>query len=150
VNGTPINNFSLEKLSVLNLAYLFTGGKIDINRLQKSLLFSKSENWSLEDETRIIFDLRLSDITKGSIIKPEINDTKLKTVSKFFQPCAEICLKKIPFDAFKSLTLGYSIDTLVQEKIIYKAKSNSELKHLTFKKVQHNIYGKLETVEIET
>lgn len=149
-NGVPLKDIALEKqTSILALHYMFAQSKIDINDFTKRILFSKAGNWSLEDEARIVFDLSLSDNKVGESIKPKVDDKVLDMIPGFFRPYSEICLKKIPFSAFKTLVFGYNIDPEVKRKIIDKAKSNPELQHLKFKKVKHNIYGKLETVQID-
>lgn len=151
INGEPLKNFlsdSCEEYS-LNILDLMMKG-VDIQNLSERLLFSKAENWVIENEARIIFELKHSDLTKGKLITPNIEDSIKELNPKIFNDYPEICLKKIPFSALDSLVFGYSIDPIAQENILRQVNSNPELSHLRIKKAKHNIYGKIDIVDFHT
>lgn len=151
INGEPIKNFILEsnhKTFTASIFFELLSKGIDLQNLAVCLLFSKAENWILEDETRIVFDLNLSDEMKEEIIHPNIPESIKINFPHLFNNYHKICLKNIPFDAFDSLVFGYSIDSNTRETLIDMVKANRKLSHLKIKNVSHNIFGKLETNQV--
>lgn len=149
INGEPIDTFKVGSDGDQHkiLFEIFSKG-IDIQDMSDRLFYSKEEKWRYEDEARIIFGLSSTDKKFGNDFEPDIDSKVKEIMSNLFQYNPEVCLKEIPFDAFESLTFGYSIDEKVKENIIRKVDENSELKHLKIKQVKHNIYGELQAEDI--
>ncbi|ECE3836877.1 DUF2971 domain-containing protein, partial [Salmonella enterica] len=55
----------------------------------------------------------------------------------------EINLKKIPFSAFKQITLGYNMTEKDKNIILDKVSSNKELSHVNVLHSKLDIYGKV-------
>ena len=121
---------------------------VDFNDLSNRLLFTKADNWQLEDETRIVFDLSQRDHGVGDDFIPTLDERAKEILPALFTEAPEICLKQIPFDAFESIVFGFSIEPSVEKMIITEVKRNQELSHIKLKRVKHNIFGKLETEDV--
>ncbi len=150
INGQAVDVMHLSSYEdpMLIFSELIHRG-VDVQDLANKLLYSKSENWAIEDEVRVVFNLASCEIKKGDIFEPELDGLAKATSPILFESNPEICLKKIPFDAFSSIVFGYDIDPEIKEEIIIQVKDNVELSHLKFKEVSHDIFGKLRTKEIE-
>ncbi|MEJ5719272.1 DUF2971 domain-containing protein [Salmonella enterica subsp. enterica] len=110
-----------------------------INRL----LYTKGEEWLPENESRIIFPLADCERKIGSIVSPSIDDCLLNEYPDVFHDYHEINLKKIPFSAFKQITLGYNMTEKDKNIILDKVSSNKELSHLNVLQSKLDIYGKV-------
>ena len=88
LNGNPIKDYQINDISepLSFLSHLQSKHDIIID-LTKKLLYSKAEKWAYEEESRIVLPLELCEETRGE----------------------EVYLKKVPFDAFDSIILGYDI-----------------------------------------
>ncbi|WPC34756.1 MULTISPECIES: DUF2971 domain-containing protein [Acinetobacter] len=95
--------------------------EINLSDLITRLFFTKNLKWSTENEHRIIFDLQQYDQRKENIF-----------------------LKKIPFEAFKTLTFGWDTPESIIKEIFQKIKNNPALNHLRIQKVR---YGQLENYD---
>ncbi|AUI88140.1 hypothetical protein BS333_17425 [Vibrio azureus] len=148
INGEPVESYQTsEKSSAIEAYTQMLSNGVDIDELTKRLMFSKAHKWAYEDETRIVLPLELCDEKLGPIIKlpEEISSLNVKLLNLGNYP--EVCLKRIPFDAFDTLFFGYNLDNVHKEKIIKAVKNNKELSHLKIKSVKHDIYGEIELVE---
>ncbi|HIC4279328.1 TPA: hypothetical protein ACW37I_004416 [Salmonella enterica subsp. enterica serovar Virchow] len=110
-----------------------------INRL----LYTKGEEWLPENESRIIFPLADCERKIGSIVSPSIDDCLLNEYPDVFHDYHEINLKKIPFSAFKQITLGYNMTEKDKNIILDKVSSNKELSHVNVLHSKLDIYGKV-------
>jgi hypothetical protein len=146
INGELAKNFQIKPKESPILSMLHSG--IDFNDLSNRLLFTKADNWQLEDETRIVFDLSQRDQSDGDNFIPIVDEKAKEIFPALFTDTPEICLKKIPFDAFESIVLGFCIEPSVEKMIITEVKRNNQLSHIKFKRVKHNIFGKLETEDV--
>ena len=117
INGIRLKNKYKSHLDIQN--HLLN--EIDLSDLITRLFFTKNSQWESENEHRIVFSLIQHDQRKG-----------------------EIFLKKIPFDAFKTLTFGWDMNVEKIEEISQKIKKNHELTHLKIQKVR---YGQLENYD---
>ncbi len=150
INGEYSDNFQLEeKTSLLDLYKLISQEKIRYSDLVKRLVYSKSEDWNYEQEKRIICPLTLCEETLGKITKPNFELKVPENLLLNFPSYSEICLKKIPFDAFDSIIFGYSVSDLQREAIIQKAQKNPHLKHLRFEQATYDMYGKIVIRELQ-
>ena len=150
INGEYSNNFELEeKTNLLDLYKLISKEKVRYSDLVKRLIYSKSEDWEYEQERRIICPLILCEKTLGKITKPSFELKVPENLLMNFPSYSEICLKKIPFDAFNSIIFGYSVSDLQKEAIIRRANKNPYLKHLRFEQAAYDIYGKIIIKEIQ-
>ncbi|WP_306293434.1 DUF2971 domain-containing protein [Vibrio campbellii] len=149
INGEPVENYqtSVNSSAIETYVQMLSNG-VDIDELSKRLMFSKAQKWAYEDETRIILPLELCDEKFGPMLElpEEVSDHNVTLSNLGRYP--EICLKRIPFDAFETLVFGYQVDSCHKAKIIEAVKANKELSHLKIKSVQHDIYGELELVEV--
>ncbi|TCK59922.1 Protein of unknown function (DUF2971) [Seleniivibrio woodruffii] len=148
INGEPIKTFTQPNITnpFAALIVLNKNG-VDIQNFTERLIYAKAEKWKSEDEVRIICMLNSCEHKTGKVITPKLDiDFPQATLHSY----SEICLKKIPFDAFESIVLGYGISKANKNMIIEKVKANPELSHIKIKIAQHNIYGNLETTEINT
>lgn len=124
INGEPLKKFLSSDGKTPDVSKL---NEQDLRMIHDRLVFSKGEIWNYEDEARILFSLSLREKIK--------NDNP------------EICLIKIPFDAFESIVFGYKTSKQDKDLIIEKVNANPELAHLKLKEVRFNTYGNLETKE---
>ncbi|MFT6469450.1 MAG: hypothetical protein ACJARQ_002633 [Oleispira sp.] len=148
INGEPTNNLIIDPNNGLeNILRELQDKGVDYQDLVNRLLYSKKEKWFYENETRIVFDLALSE-KHGEIFVPDVDETIRNFLPNHFKSEKEICLNKIPFSAFDSLVFGYDIDENHKQKIIDKVRRNSELEHLRLKQTFYNIYGDLEVEDV--
>ena len=149
VNGVPIEDFYVQDLCDSNdiVSKLFAKG-IDFEDLTRRLIFSKSEEWVHEEETRVVCPLNLCEESSGKKITPQLNVKITEDKLKLFQSYSEIYLKKIPFDAFDSLILGFDISDENKQSVIDLLNTNPELSHVKIKVARHNIFGDIEVVSI--
>ncbi|ELB2184877.1 TPA: DUF2971 domain-containing protein [Vibrio parahaemolyticus] len=149
INGAPIKNFQVSSFqnSFGVLQSLLNNG-LDVAEFSERLLYSKAEQWSPEDEVRIVCPLILSDKKIGPQIQPDFGVQLPDELSNLFPTYAEINLKQIPFDAFESIVFGYSMSDADKLKIIELVGKNENLSHLKLRVAKHNIFGKLEAVDL--
>lgn len=136
----------LEKNESAHLSTLYSlvsKHQNNFNELERRLLYTKDKVWSDEQEKRIICPLELCEEMKGKVVTPDLNKNIPEHLLKNFPSYHEVCLKKIPFDAFDSIIFGESMNNLQRVAIINKAQSNPNLKHLQFRKADIDIYGKI-------
>lgn len=150
INGEYSDSFQLEeKTSLLDLYKLISQEKIKYSDLVERLIYSKSKGWNYEQERRIVCPLILCEETLGKTTKPNFEFEVPENSIIDFPSYSEVCLKKIPFDAFESIIFGYSISDLQRKNIINKAQKNPHLKHLKFEQANHDIYGKIIIKELQ-
>ncbi|MBA6225055.1 DUF2971 domain-containing protein [Colwellia sp. MB02u-18] len=116
INGIKRKNYNIEKLSSTEMTDLF-----------KRLALSKNELWFQEKEKRIIIDLN----------KASNSDIDHQLHSKY----PGICLKEIPFEAFKSIIFGYASPPEFVDRVISVIKNNNSLSHICIKHVKHDHFG---------
>lgn len=149
INGEYSDSFEIkEELNLLNLYKVFSQDSTKYMELIKRLLYSKSEKWEYEEEIRIICPIGLCEKNSEKIIKPSFDLKIPENLLTMFSKYPEICLKKIPFDAFDSIVFGYSVCDSQKEAIIRKAQKNPNLKHLRFEQASHDIYEKIVIKEL--
>ncbi len=144
INGEPLEHLQIDDhINLLNLHRLVSKNKDKFNELKRRLLYTKSEIWNEEQEKRIICPLEFCEEKKGKTITPNLNKNIPDHLFKEFPEYSEICLKKIPFDAFDSIIFGDSVPDLQKEVIIKKAQNNPYLNHLIFKQASFDMHGKI-------
>lgn len=149
VDGVPIGKFQISDfLQPLAVYEKLLEQGINEQELTKKLMFSKADKWHYEEEARILCPLQICEQKLGSIIEPSNEFNSIVELLNLLQSYSEICLKKIPFDAFDTIVLGYAISDSDRGKIINLIKANPLLTHLKLKIAQHNLYGNLETTEL--
>lgn len=117
INGIKLKDTYKSPLDVQN--HLLN--EINLSDLMTRLFFTKNSKWSTENEHRIIFNLQQHDQRNGNIF-----------------------LKKIPFEAFKTLTFGWDTPIKTIEEVSRKIKNKPALSHL---KIQKMRYGQLENYD---
>ncbi len=149
INGAPIKNFQVSSFqNSFGVLQSPLNNGIDVAEFSERLLYSKAEQWSPEDEVRIVCPLILSDKKIGPQIQPDFGVQLPDELSTLFPTYAEINLKQIPFDAFESIVFGYSMSEVDKLKIIELVGKNENLSHLKLRVAKHNIFGKLEAVDL--
>ncbi len=149
VNGVPVEDFYIHDLLETSngVADIFTKD-IDFEELTRRLIFAKSEEWRHEEEIRIVCPLTLCEENKGKEIHSKLDLKSAENKGFFLQSYSEIYLKKIPFDAFESIILGFDMESESQKLIIQLLKANPELSHVKLKVAKHTIFGNIEVVDI--
>ena len=134
MNGEPIKKYHVSDFSQPLAVYgkLLSQG-VNVEELSERLMFSKSPKWHYEDETRVICPLQLCEKKLGATIVPSEENDVIVDLPNLIQSYSEICLKKIPFDAFDSVVLGYAISNADKITIINKIKDNPLLSNLKLK-----------------
>lgn len=144
LNGFPLKKFHANNFTnssqALNSLY---NNEINLPELTDRILYSKAENWAVEDEIRIICPLSYCEEKSGEQIEPKIEILRAPGTEDFHEKNFEFNLKKIPFDAFDSLILGYNMKKEDIELVINKVKENPELAHLKIQQARHDIFGKI-------
>lgn len=142
LNGEPIRNYQVSDLSHPLAIYgnLLNNGA-NLQNLIQGLIFSKAEKWRYEEEVRIVIPLQSCEIKCGNVINSEFNN--ISELAHPFSDYHEVCLKKIPADAFDSVVLGYDVSEGHKMLMISAIKSSEDLRHLKVKQVKHNLYGDL-------
>lgn len=144
INGEPVESFQVSDIEdPFKVIFECFSKGIDFQDMTERLFYSKEKKWSYEDEARIIFSLSSADQTLGERFEMNLDSKVKDKLSNLLKSPQEICLKRIPFDAFESLSFGYDIDESVKEEIIRIVESNPELQHLELKQIKHDIYGEL-------
>lgn len=145
INGTPLNKFHIDDFgSPFNVFQSLSTNGIDVADFSERLLYSKAEKWSSEEEARIICPLTLCEEKLGPLVKPEFEIELTPEQLVFFKSYSEINLKRIPFDAFESIVLGYSMSESDKNKIITLVRKNENLSHVKLCVAKHDIYGNIE------
>lgn len=131
LNGAPIK----EEYNKLNPDNLIKHLSNELNQTQliDRLFFTKDTRWEDEQEIRIIFNLDDCE----EMITEKIQD-KLNQFLRVKDPQG-IYLKKIPFEAFDTLVLGYRISEENKQALIRLVSEQPHLSHLKIKQVKHNI-----------
>lgn len=144
LNGLPLKKFFPN--NYVNSSFVLSpllNDEINLAGLAERILYSKAENWKVEDEVRIICPLRYCEEKKGQKTKPKIEIELPPTMHDYHNEQFEINLKKIPFDAFDSLIFGYNMKEEDIALAINKANQNPELAHLKFKQAKHDVFGNI-------
>lgn len=124
VNGNLIKNFHLTDLnSQTNILQSLENQGVDVGELTERLLFSKAGEWVYENETRLVLPLDLCEEGKGEVITPKLDPSLPIEYKKIFNSYSEVYLKKVPFESFSSIVLGYQMTNQNKEIIKYKIKS---------------------------
>lgn len=117
INGIKRKKFTIEELTINEMKDLF-----------KKLALSKKNSWHQEKEKRVIMGLN------------EASNHEASHELHYNYP--KISLKKIPFDAFKSIIYGYAADKeLIDE--VNKLLDNPLLSHVDVRYIKHNHLGDL-------
>jgi hypothetical protein len=148
INGLPLKKFNIDNIyNLKNIMHSLISNGLDPRVLSERLLYSKAEQWHSENESRIVCHLSLCEEKKGSSVEPELNIQLPEELSS--SACyREIYLKLIPFDAFESIILGYSMSETDKLSIIDLVKNNQKLSHVKIRAAKHNIFGKIEISDI--
>lgn len=145
INGEYAKSYEIrEQFEFKDFFKLYLENKMKYEELFKKLLFTKAPQWMHEMESRIVIPLNYSDKKLQNLIEPDFEDKIPEHFSSVFPKYSEVCLKKIPFDAFDTLFFGYAMSEKDKERIIKLIKSNENLQHLQVKQMYYNIYGSLE------
>ena len=131
LNGTPIKE-EYNKLNPDNLIK-YLSNELNQTQIIDRLFFTKDTRWEDEQEVRIIFNLDDCE----EVISEKIQD-KLNQFLSVKDP-EGIYLKKIPFEAFDTLVLGYRISEGNKQALIRLVSDQPHLSHLKIKQVEHNI-----------
>lgn len=148
MNGAPIEHFQSDSFTSSTgvLQSLLSRG-IDIAEFSDRLLYSKDKKWAYEEESRIVCPLMYCEEKVGAKVQPDFGFPLPEQVSHFFHAYSEINLKRIPFDAFKTIIFGYGMVREHKLLITRLVNENSDLSHLELKEAKHDIFGKLEIVD---
>lgn len=108
INGAPLKKYHIEELNdpFVAMQSLEDNG-VDVIELSERLLYSKAPKWSWENETRIVLPLAFCTEHKGPVISPELGVEEPCNGLSILNDYSEICLLRIPFDAWESIVFGY-------------------------------------------
>lgn len=148
INGAPVEKFrpdSLKDPKGIMQSILSKG--VDIEEFSERLLYAKDEQWSYEKEARIVCSLELCDKKVGGRVKPDFGFKLPEKISHLSHEYSEINLKRIPFDAFRSIIFGCFMEN--DHKLLIKdlVRKNRDLSDLKLEEVRYDIFGKLEIVD---
>lgn len=144
VDGEPVRKYEYaDDLGDLRFSDLLSKDFRKNMELSQKLLFTKTNGWSYEQERRLICPLSMCEEKKGRNIEPNFPEHTPKSISKYFKSYPEVCLKKIPFEAFDSVVFGYDMSKSQINETIEKINTNPCLKHLELKQADFDIYGKI-------
>ncbi|RZK17589.1 MAG: DUF2971 domain-containing protein [Flavobacterium sp.] len=131
INGIPIK----EEYNKLNPDNLIKHLSNELNQTQliDRLLFTKDTRWEDEQEMRIIFNLDECE----EVISKKAQD-KYNQFFRIKDP-EGIYLKRIPFEAFDTLVLGYSISDTNKQALMKLVSEQPHLTHVKIKQVKHHI-----------
>ncbi|QYK13190.1 DUF2971 domain-containing protein [Shewanella rhizosphaerae] len=148
INGAPIEHFQPDSFrsSIGVLQSLLSKG-INVVEFSDRLLYSKDQQWAYEEESRIVCPLMYCEEKIGKTVQPDFGFQLPEQVSHFFHEYSEVNLKRIPFDAFKTIIFGYGMAQEHKLLIMRLVNENSALSHLELKEAKHDIFGKLEIVD---
>lgn len=149
INGFPAKSFTNINMSnPMDVFQAAVSDGIDMDKLARCLIAAKTEEWERENEARLIIPTSYCEEFRGNIVSPLLGEIKHPTLEQAFPPYKAVSLKKIPFEAFESLILGYNISSEHKELVINQIKSNANLAHIKVKQARHNNFGDIETFEI--
>ncbi|MGP1150195.1 DUF2971 domain-containing protein [Serratia sp. CY49633] len=149
MNGAPLKKFYAENFNdSIGLMQTLNGNGIDIEDFTERLLYSKDEKWDYEDEARILCPLIFCEESRGPLIQPEFASELPDEQSNIFGSYSEVNLKRIPFDAFESIVLGYAISENDKATVLELVGKNPSLSHLKIRVAKHNIYGMIEVTDL--
>jgi hypothetical protein len=148
INGERIRSLRLD--SELKTSILLSGlyDPIVSQDFCERLVYTKSPNWSVEDEVRILFDIKYRDSDTGVMSSPDLDEKVTDFYSGAFIDYPTVCLKKIPFEAIKNVILGFSISIDDEQKIIQDISNNPELSHVKLKRAMHDVFGEITLEDI--
>lgn len=131
LNGALIKE-AYNKLNPNNLIK-YLSNELNQTHLIDRLLFTKDTRWEDEQEMRIIFNLNDCEEVIGKKVEDKL--------SQFFRvkDPEGIYLKKIPFDAFNTLILGYRISDANKQALMKLVSEQLHLSHLKIKQVKHHV-----------
>lgn len=149
INGSPIKRFHVADVNdPINMVYSLINNGLNLDEFSDRLLYSKAEKWISEDEIRIVYPLTLCEEKLGALIEPNFSFQLPAELSHLSCDHREINLKKIPFDAFESIVLGYSMSEQDKLKIIELVQKNEYLSHIKIRVAKHNIFGEIEIANL--
>lgn len=131
LNGAPIKE-EYNKLNHDNLIK-YLSSELNKTQLIDRLLFTKDTRWHDEQEIRVIFNL--DDCEEAITEKTQDNLSQFLRV----KDPEGIYLKKIPFEAFDTLVLGYSISDTNKQALRKLVSEQPHLSHVKIKQVKHNV-----------
>ncbi|MCE0814784.1 DUF2971 domain-containing protein [Buttiauxella sp. S04-F03] len=147
MNGYLLKNFRKYDLSKPSgVTDLLSENNIDSDDITERLLYSKSEKWAPEDETRIVCSLKLCEDNKGALLEQQFGVELPEEQVALFRHY-EISLKQIPFDAFESIVFGYCMSESDKSIIIELVRNNKDLSHLKLRQARLNIFEQVEIVD---
>lgn len=148
INGAPLSALNSEgDYRVQSVIESLYKSNADMEGLYERLLYSKAEKWASEEEVRIVCPLSECEVKTGVLVKPVIDSEIYEKCSQVMPMYHEINLKKIPFEAFNSIILGYDMSERNKLDIIRLIKENESLKDVRLQAARHNIYGDIDIVE---
>lgn len=149
INGEVFNQFKLpEDLDIRNLLKALAPKEYYYKRVAKNLCYTKSKQWSYEEEMRLVMPLMSCEDKKGEIVKPDFDSSISEDIKCYFPPYNEIYLKKIPFDAIESIIFGYATDNMCKVLTIDKVRSTPGLKHIKFKQAEFDARGEIILIDL--
>ncbi len=118
----------------------------ELKSMMDRFVYAKEAIWSYEREQRLLVPLsqRDSEVSSGGVFRPSQLPPDLAARIGFILPSEPmICLKRIPFDAFAEVLLGYEVSSDSEKRVRELIQRNSELRHVVLKRMRVNAFGEL-------
>lgn len=118
----------------------------ELRSMMDRFVYAKEAIWSYEREQRLLVPLsqRDSEVTSAGVFHPSSLPPDLAAKFASILPSEpKICLKRIPFDAFTEVLLGYDVSSDSEMRVRQLLERNSELEHVVLKRMRVNAFGEL-------
>lgn len=119
--------------------------KREVRAMMDRFAYVKEPIWAYEQEQRLLIPLsqRDSEVNPSECFRSALDPD----VAAFLEPILplqpKVCLKKIPFSAFKEVLLGYDVSAVSEQRIKEVLAHNRDLRQVVLKRVRVNVFGDL-------
>jgi len=108
-------------------------------------VYAKEPIWSYEREQRVLLPLsqRDSQANPDICFRPSLDRDVAALLESVLPLHPQVCLKQIPFAAFKEVLLGYEVSAESEQRVRELLGQNPALQHVLLKRMRVNVFGDL-------
>lgn len=140
INGLPVRYMS-EGLQLQELLK----DRYQLQSMFERFVYAKEEVWAYEREHRLLMrlDQRDSEGNPADCFYPVVDPEVAEHLEPYMRLHPRVCLKRIPYDAFKEVLLGYEVSEKSEQKVRDLLDQNTGLKHVILKRIRIDVFGNL-------
>lgn len=117
----------------------------EVRKMFEKFVYAKEANWFYEREQRVVVPLsqRDSEGDPNVLFHPSLDPEVAALVEPFLPRHPLVCLKRIPFEAFREVLLGYETSATSEQGVRELLQQNPDLRHVSLKRVRVSVFGDL-------